>query len=388
MTPAARLQTAIEMLDEIILAAGNNGAAADTIIARGFAARRYAGSKDRAAVRELVYRAIRSFGEPPVSGRAAFARIADEDEAIASAFDGSSYGPAVLSPDEPRAEAGVMPAWLARQINPADHAALLERAPLDLRVNRLKTTREAMLALWPDAQPIEGLDDGLRFDTAFPVEQSDAWQDGLVEIQDAGSQRVVAACRVLPEMVVVDLCAGGGGKTLALAAAMNNDGRLVACDTDRRRLSALEPRARKAGAAVAVRLLDGGHEAAGVSDLAGLANVVLVDAPCSGSGTLRRNPEARWRLHPARLDKLVAQQVQVLDQAVPLVKPGGAIVYAVCSLITREGAGQVDRFLARNPAWRAEPPFAEGRPSGHGRVLTPAHDGTDGFFVARLILSC
>jgi 16S rRNA (cytosine967-C5)-methyltransferase len=281
-----------------------------------------------------------------------------------------------------------MPGWLAKQIDPADHAALLDRAPLDVRANRLKTTPEALAALWPEGSPIDGLSDGLRFDAPFAIEKSDAWQDGLVEIQDAGSQWVVAACRAAPAMTVVDLCAGGGGKTLALGAALANAGRLVACDTDRGRLSNLEPRARRAGAEVEVRLLDGGREAEGLADLAGQADVVLVDAPCSGSGTLRRNPEARWRLHPSRLDKLVAQQIQVLDLAIPLVKPGGAIIYAVCSLITREGAGQIDRFLARNAGWKAEMPFDKGRPAGHGRVLTPAHDGTDGFFVARLVSPC
>ena len=264
MTPGARLQAAIELLDQIILAAGNNGAAADTLVARWFSTRRYAGSKDRAAVRELVYRAIRSFGEPPVSGRAAFAKLADEDETLAAAFDGSTYGPAALLPDEVRAEGGVMPGWLAKQIDPADHAALLDRAPLDVRANRLKTTPEVLAALWPEGSAIDGLPDALRFDTPFAIEKSDAWQDGLVEIQDAGSQWVVAACGAGPDMTAIDLCAGGGGKTLALAAALANAGRLVACDTDRDRLSNLEPRARRAGADVEVRLLDGGREAEGL----------------------------------------------------------------------------------------------------------------------------
>jgi 16S rRNA (cytosine967-C5)-methyltransferase len=388
MTPAARLQTAIELLDLIIAAARDNGAAADTIIAKWFSTRRFAGSKDRRAVRELVYQAIRSFGEMPVNARSAFGRMAQLDEELWKLFDGSPYGPAPLDEGEVRDEPTPMPAWLARMIPEIEHAGLLERAPLDLRANRLKTTREALLATWPDAVPIDHTEDGLRFTESFAVEATEEWKGGLVEVQDAGSQIIVAACGTAPGMTVVDLCAGGGGKTLALASAMGNEGRLIAADTDKRRLSQLPQRAERAGATVEVQLLDGGHEVENLAPFAGQADVVLVDAPCSGSGTLRRNPEARWRLQPARLDKLVQTQRHVLDLAVPLVKPGGAIVYAVCSLIAREGAGQVDAFLARHAGWTAETPFETGRPAGKGRVLSPSYDGTDGFFVARLVSPC
>ena len=388
MTPPARLQAAIEILDLVIAAARDNGAAADTIVAKWFSTRRFAGSKDRRAVRELVYRAIRSFGELPVSARSAFGRLADHDPDLAPLFDGSPYGPAALEKGEVRDEPAPMPAWLGRMIPEIEHAALLERAPLDLRANRLRTTREALLAIWPDATAIPDTDEGLRFIENFSVESSEEWRGGLVEVQDAGSQMIVAACGAAPGMTVVDLCAGGGGKTLALASAMAGEGRLIAADTDKRRLSQLPQRAERAGASVEVQLLDGGHEAENLGNLAGLADVVLVDAPCSGSGTLRRNPEARWRLQPGRLDSLVQLQRHVLDLAVPLVKPGGAIVYAVCSLISREGAGQVDAFLSRHAGWTTQSPFGTGRPDGLGRKLTPAHDATDGFFVARLVLAC
>ncbi len=392
VTPAARLQTAIEVLDLILAAARDNGAAADTIIAKWFSTRRFAGSKDRRAVRDLVYRAIRTFGELPVSARSAFGRLAQDDTELALLFDGSTYGPAVLDESEVRDEPGLMPAWLGRMIPDVEHAALLERAPLDLRANRAKSTRQTLLAVWPEATPIAGTEDGLRFANNFTVEATAEWRDGLVEVQDAGSQMVVAACAVSAGMTVIDLCAGGGGKTLALASAMSRDGenrgRLIAADTDKRRLSQVPERAARAGAKVEVQLLDGGQEAANLAPFAAQADVILVDAPCSGSGTLRRNPEARWRLQPARLDKLVQVQRHVLDLAVPLVKPGGAIVYAVCSLVAREGAGQVDAFLARYVEWKAVAPFAQGRPAGKGRVLSPGHDGTDGFFVARLISPC
>lgn len=388
MTPAARLQAAIELIDAIVVAARDQGAAADTIVSRWFAARRYPGSKDRAAVRDLVYRAIRAYGEPPQSGRAAFVGLARRDPAIAAAFDGSTYGPAAIEPGEASARAIAMPKWLGSRIDAAEHAGLLERATLDLRINAAKTTRDAMLARWPDARPIEGLDDGLRFAEPFAVERDGAYLDGLVEVQDAGSQWVAFACRAAPGLTVVDLCAGGGGKTLALASAMGNQGQLIACDTDRDRLSRLVPRAAKAGADVVVRLLDPKRERDAIEDLTARADIVLVDAPCSGSGTLRRNPEARWRLTPDRLRRGLALQAHVLELAAPLVRPGGALVYAVCSLIEDEGAGQIARFLADRPMWRVEPPFDVGRAQGAGRVLTPAHNRTDGFFVARLIAPC
>ncbi len=388
MTPSARLQSAIEILDLILASARDNGAAADTIIAKWFSTRRFAGSKDRHAVRDLVYLAIREFGEMPSSARSAFGRLADYDPELAPLFDGSPYGPAPLADGEVRDQPVPMPAWLGRMIPAVEHAALLERAPLDLRANRLKSTREELLAVWPQAMVIPHTEDGLRFTDSFNVETSEQWRAGLVEVQDAGSQMIVAACAAAAGMTVVDLCAGGGGKTLAQASAMRGEGRLIAADTDKRRLSQLPARAERAGAMVEVQLLDGGHEVENLAPLAGQADVVLVDAPCSGSGTLRRNPEARWRLQPGRLDKLVQVQRHVLDLAVPLVKPGGAIVYAVCSLIAREGAGQVDAFLARYPGWTAVSSFENGRPAGKGRVLSPGHDGTDGFFVARLVSPC
>ena len=388
MTPGARLQTAIELLDEIITAARGNGAAADTLIARGFAARRYAGSKDRAAVRALVYRAIRAFGEIPENARAAFVTLAGKDPELVAAFDGTPYGPKPLGKGEARAVASLLPRWLGGLIEADEHEALLERAPLDLRVNRTLATPEALIEVWPGGQRVEGVPDALRFAEAFPVEQTPEWNQGFVEIQDAGSQLVVQAAGAAPGMTVIDLCAGGGGKTLALAAAMRGEGRLIACDTDRTRLQRLPPRAARTGVSVETRLLDPQEERGELRDVKGLADVVLVDAPCSGSGTLRRNPEARWRLNQARLDRLVALQAYILDLGAELVKPGGALTYAVCSLIDAEGAGRAAQFLARHPGWRSEAPFDAGRARGPGRMLTPAHDGTDGFFVARLVSPC
>ena len=387
MTPAARTEAAIELLDAILAAAREGGAAADTLIARYFAARRYAGSKDRRAVRELVYAAIRHAGEAPPTGRAALLALASQDPALAQTFDGSAHGPAPISPDEPTASPGVAPSWLIDQLlasglAPDDLPALIDRAPLDIRVNTLRTSREAIAEQLDGAAEIAGLPAALRLPSGVNVEPL----AGLAEVQDAGSQIVSLAAQAGPGMAVMDLCAGGGGKTLALAAAMNNEGRILACDTDRSRLSRLAPRAERAGVAnVEVRLLNPQREAEALDDWRATADVVLVDAPCSGTGTWRRNPEARWRLTPARLERLIATQQHVLTVAAPLVRPGGALVYIVCSLLDAEGAGQVNRFLADHPGWTAEPlDLPAGRSHGAGVRLHPATDGTDGFFVARL----
>ncbi|MDX3901602.1 MAG: RsmB/NOP family class I SAM-dependent RNA methyltransferase [Sphingobium sp.] len=387
MTPAARIQAAIDLLDAIILSAREGGPAADTLIARYFKDRRYAGSKDRRAVRDHVYAAIRRAGERPTTGRAAMVGLAREQVEIAALFDGSAHGPAVIDPAEEGAEPGAVPGWIAPLIaEPVEQQALLGRAPVDLRVNRLKATPEQVAPLFPDAVPVAGLPDALRLPEGYPVEQSDAWAQGLVEVQDAGSQHISAACDAQAGMTVVDLCAGAGGKTLALAAAMAGGRRLIAADSIRSRLARLTPRAERAGATgIETLLLDQGHEARALAPLAGQADVVLVDAPCSGTGTWRRNPEARWRLTPARLDRLVSEQSRILDFAAPLVAPGGHLVYAVCALTDREGRDQVRAFLDRHEGWAMDmPPGGVGRAHGGGRLLTPGHDGTDGFFFARL----
>jgi len=392
MTPAARLQAAIEIVDEVVAAAESGGAAADTLIARYFKTRRYAGSKDRRAVRDFAYAAIRRAGERPASGRAAMVGLAQDRPEIAALFDGSHNGPAPIG-EEPAAPAGTAPAWLeeklAAGLGAEELPALLERAPLDLRVNRLKTTRSEILPMLPDAVAGDLSADAIRLPEGTKVEAMPAFEQGLIEVQDEGSQVIVAACAGTPGMTVVDLCAGAGGKTLALAGAMMGQGRLIGCDVDRTRLSRLMPRAERAGATfIETRLLDGGRETRNLADLEGQADIVLIDAPCSGTGTWRRNPEARWRLTPARLDRLRAMQAHVLSFGAPLVKPGGRLVYAVCSLLEEEGPVQVDAFLAANPGWERLDPLVAGRPIGAGRRLTPAHDGTDGFFIAVLGRPC
>lgn len=392
MTPAARAGAAIEILDEVVAAARGGGAAADTIVSRYFSTRRYAGSKDRRAVRELVYRAIRGWAEAPPSGRAALLGLGDAE--VAALFDGSAHAPAPLGEAEVlAAPAHVVPGWLQPRLDPLlgaeEGPALLQRAPLDLRVNRLRGTREEALAMLPEAiaTPLSPL--GLRLPDGTRVEETEASRTGLVEVQDEGSQLLALACAAAPDMVVVDLCAGAGGKTLALAAEMGNRGRLVASDTDRGRLSRMRPRLERAGVSIVEpRLLDPGRELAALAELAGAADVVLVDAPCSGTGTWRRNPELRWRLTPDRLARFVKTQAYLIDLGWKLVRPGGVLVYAVCSLLAEEGRGQAEAFAGRSSAVSENAPIPGGRAAGPGRLLTPGHDGTDGFFVARWRRPC
>jgi 16S rRNA (cytosine967-C5)-methyltransferase len=385
VTPQARVQAAIDILDEVIAAARDAGAAGDIVVQRYFRTRRYAGSKDRRAVRDLVYAAIRRSGERPESGRAALVGLADDEPALAALFDGSAHAPPSITADESRTEASELPAWLTDKLA---GFGLLDRAPLDLRVNRLKTSRAEI--------DIEGAvstphaPDGLRLPESIQVERLPEWQGGLIEVQDEGSQLVTLACGAEPGMKVVDFCAGAGGKTLGLAAVMEDRGVITACDADRARLSRLAPRAARAGVTIVqTRLLDGGREMLALDDLVAAADLVVVDAPCSGTGTWRRNPEARWRLTPERLARVVALQARLLDVAAQLVRPGGTLVHIVCSLLGEEGTEQAEAFLARHPRWSAEPVvLPAGSPHGAGLRLTPSHDGTDGFFVARLKAPC
>lgn len=392
MTPAARVQGAIELLDAIIAAAKSGGASADRVASEWFRARRYAGGGDRRAIRELAWRAIRACAEAPASGRAAMVLLARGDPALPPLFDGSSYGPAGIQPDEPAAAPGVAPRWLVEALTASgldenEQLALLGRAPLDLRANRLKTSRDLLRQRIGGEETIAP--DGLRFSPGVALEQLPEFAEGLFEIQDSGSQLACASLGARPGEAVIDLCAGAGGKTLALAAALENAGTLLACDSDRGRLAKLPPRAERAGALVETRLLDPGRELEALADWRDRADAVLVDAPCSGTGTWRRNPETRWRLRPADIDRYAALQARLLDVAAELVRPGGRVGYIVCSLLDAEGADQAGAFLARHPDWRAGPVHdAPGKAGGTGVRLTPFHDGTDGFFFTVLERLC
>lgn len=386
MTPSARVQAAIEILDLVIEAARRGGAPADRLLADWFRTRRFAGSKDRRAVRELAYRAIRACGEVPASGRAAMLLVARANPDIAALFDGSRHGPAAIALDEQAAEPGIAPAWLMKRLEASgiatgEAANLLDRAPLDVRLNTLKGS-EADL---PQGGEKTQAANGWRYPPDTRIEPSEAYLSGAIEVQDAGSQLTCEAVAAGPGETVIDLCAGAGGKTLALAASMANTGRLIACDTDRTRLLRLAPRAERAGTLpIETILLNPEREAAALAGLVASADAVLVDAPCSGTGTWRRNPEARWRLTERQVLRYAATQARLLDLAATLVAPGGRLVFVTCSLLDAEGADQAAGFLARHPGWQADPMvLPAGTPRGDGLRLSPFHDGTDGFFVAR-----
>ncbi|MEP3756764.1 MAG: RsmB/NOP family class I SAM-dependent RNA methyltransferase, partial [Alteripontixanthobacter sp.] len=266
--------------------------------------------------------------------------------------------------------------------------ALLSRAPLDLRVNSLKADRAALELPEPGEKLVTP--QGLRFAPGTQVEQWDAYESGLVEVQDLGSQIACMAVAAQPGEDVIDLCAGAGGKTLALAAAMENSGRLVASDTDRGRLSRLEPRAERAGAGnITSLLLDPQREWDKLGAYEGAADAVLIDAPCSGTGTWRRNPESRWRMNADALNKLTDTQDDLLNLGARLVKPGGRLIYVTCSLLDAEGPDRIARFRDAHADWQTlRPDLPLGRLRGEGTRLTPYHDGTDGFFIASLTLPC
>lgn len=393
MTPAARIQTAIEILDKIALAARDGGAPADAIFQEAMRARRYAGSKDRRAIRGLVYDAIRKCQIVPASGRAAMLVLADENPEIAALFDGSNYGPAAISADEPRAEAGLADADIIALFDPliddSEYDAMLRRAPVDLRANLLKVDGASLAEIFPEGQPIKALDGGWRLPSESAAVQHPAHKEGRFEVQDAASQYSAIALGAKAGMKVVDLCAGGGGKTLAIASLMGDQGQILACDTNRARLQQLPPRAERAGAnRIETRLLNPNKESEMLEDWMGKADRVFVDAPCSGTGTWRRSPELRWRLTEARLQRHLADQAKLMDIGASLLESGGKLLYATCSILACEGREQVKNFLTRHPDWTAETGFLPqgvGRSAGEGFLFTPQFDECDGFFLARLI---
>ncbi len=398
MIAAARIQAAIECLDQAIAAARTGGAAADTIVQRYFTTRRYAGSKDRRAVRDLVFDVIRSIGSLPDSGRAALighARANAPD--LLALFGSDGHAPPALVPGEAEARPSLAPGWQLDMLRTrfgkdteAAVAALLDRAPLDLRVNTLVANRDELMIELPELAPTALAPDGLRAPTGLNVETLPAFHAGKIEVQDEGSQLAALAVGAEPGELVIDLCAGAGGKTLALAAAMANTGRLVAADTDRGRLSAMPQRLARAGVSIVeTRLLNPRREWEMLGDLAGLADRVMVDAPCSGTGTWRRNPEARWRLTPDRLEKLQAEQDRLLLLAAELVRPGGSLTYVVCSLLPAEGEARIAAFTAKKIAFQPQP-FSIPNVAGDvpQLVLSPGEQGCDGFFIARLQRVC
>lgn len=384
MTPAARLSAAISVLDRVLA-----GTPAEQALTNWGRASRFAGSGDRAAVRDVVFEALRcrrSFaaaggGETGRGLVLGAVRAAGTDPH--GVFTGQGHAPAPLTAEEmlplrPLTDLEMLdcPDWLADPLKASlgddfipVMQALRHRAPVFLRVNRTRLTpAEAQGRLAADGiatQPHALAPQALQVTAnARKIAASQAYLDGLVELQDVASQAVAEAVPLTPGQKILDYCAGGGGKTLALAARMPL--RLFAHDADPRRMRDLPARAERAG--VAVRLLD----PAGVAREAPF-DLVLADAPCSGSGSWRRAPEAKWLLTPARLAELCGIQSLILDSVATVVAPQGRLAYATCSLLDAENRGQIDAFLARHPAWRCETE----------RRFTPLHGG-DGFYLAVL----
>ena len=320
-------------------------------------------------------------------------------ELVASA--GSLPDPS--DPMEALAVATSLPRWLAKlwseQLGEAETRSLAEalnqRAPLTIRANALKTTRDALAAALAAegarVEPTPYSPDGLTFTSRTNVFALAAFKQGLFEVQDEGSQLIAEACNARPGQIVVDACAGAGGKSLALAAAMQNKGRLVACDRDGRRLDEFRLRSRRAGVHnwEARTVPEGSAGERRIDDLRGMADVVLVDAPCSGLGSLRRNPDARWRLTPEEVQTFPPRQREILARYSDLVRPGGLLVYATCSINRAENEDVGAAFLAAHPGFSPEPVStllgeARAKEIGareHDLQLLPDRHGTDGFYL-------
>jgi 16S rRNA (cytosine967-C5)-methyltransferase len=429
MTPAARLSAAIEVFANI---ESERRPAADALKSWG-QSHRFAGSGDRAAIAGLVYDALRrrassAFIMGADSARGVLLGMLKRERgldsaAIATLCDGSRFAPEALSDDErarldaadmsgaPAHVAGDYPEWLDPYFTQSfgedraeEGAALASRAPLDLRVNTLAANRDKAAAMLSDLGPEAarwspwGLRIHLSADAKSPaVHAEPAFLKGLVEVQDEGSQLAALFSGAKPGEQAIDLCAGAGGKTLALAAMMQNKGQLYATDDDKRRLAPIHDRLKRSGARN-VQVRNPKSVGGEIDDLAGRMDLMLIDAPCTGTGAWRRNPDAKWRMRPGALEQRTKEQAAILDRAVPLIKAGGRIAYVTCSVLEEENGAQVRGFLSRHPQFSVRPPaevagalgerafmFTKAaRLSAEGLLMTPRTTDTDGFFVSVL----
>ncbi|HEY0234749.1 MAG TPA: RsmB/NOP family class I SAM-dependent RNA methyltransferase [Afipia sp.] len=429
MTPAARLSAVIEVLAAI----DAQRIPAQNALKDWGIAHRFAGSGDRAGIAGLAFDVLRR--------RASSAWLLDADtprarvlgmlklerglgpDAIAALCDGSRFAPEPLTDAErealtsrtlngaPAHIAGDYPEWLEPHLSAvfgdervAEASAMASRAPLDLRVNTLKARREKVLAsmahLGAKVTPWSPI--GLRIDLGADarnpgIHAEEDFIKGAVEVQDEGSQLAALLTGAKPGEQVIDMCAGAGGKTLALAAMMQGKGRLIATDHDKRQLAPIHERLSRAGVHNAdVRTPKGPDDT--LNDIHASADLVVIDAPCTGTGTWRRNPDAKWRMRPGALEVRIKDQIAVLERAAPLVKAGGRIAYITCSVLPQENNEQITRFMVRNPEFSVVPPsqimsvlwdkaddFATATlQSAQGLLMTPRRTGTDGFFVSVL----
>jgi 16S rRNA (cytosine967-C5)-methyltransferase len=425
MRLGGRLAAAIDVLEDIAL---RRRPAADALKDWGLS-HRFAGSGDRAAIGNIVYDALRrkrSAGwlfdaeTPRALGFGALLLQWNlTPEALNAALEGDRFAPPSLSDDElhlaatrrledaPAEIRADLPDWCVPLMQDAfgdswvaEAAALSARPPLDLRVNTLKAGRDRILTelsglgaaptrLAPNGIRIPPIDGSGRHPN---VQAEPAFQKGWFEVQDEGSQVVATLAGAAAGMQVLDYCAGAGGKTLALSAAMENKGQIFAYDSEKQRLAPIFDRLRRSDN----RNVQVVSKAAELHGLEEQMDIVLVDAPCTGSGTWRRRPDAKWRLAQKQLDVRTGEQKAILDAAQSYVKPGGRLVYITCSVFAAENAHQIDAFLGREPGfapvdhrsmWDGHFPGREDLAridKARGISLTPARSGTDGFYVAVL----
>jgi 16S rRNA (cytosine967-C5)-methyltransferase len=420
-----RLAAAIEILGEVET---HHRPVSEALKGWGIS-NRFAGAGDRAAIGNLVYDALRrrashAHAMGSEAARALILSVAVRDwgetsEALTAAFAADPHAPAALSADEiaclntadPLADAldhvrASLPQWVASHLTDAlganwvaEGVAMAGRPPLDLRVNTLKSTRDraakSLNRVAPEDTLISPL--GLRFpagdrDARTPNVQADeGYLKGWFEVQDQGSQIVSLLAGAGPGEQALDLCAGAGGKTLAMAAEMGNKGQIFAYDSERPRLAPIYDRLKRNGVRnVQVRAPERGA----LDDLAGKMDRVVVDAPCTGTGTWRRRPDAKWKLTHEQLARRVEEQAAILAEARRYVKPGGTLIYITCSILRDENEAQVEAFLAANAGFRILDPAARWQasfpdaPAPHvsplGLTLTPARTATDGFFMSAL----
>ncbi len=400
MKQSGRIRAAIELLDEIF----SFRQPADNTVNVYFRTRRYIGGGDRREISALVWfvlrrygRLRRSFGKDPTGREAVTAALRYRGTAIDPLFDGGKYSPAPLTAEERAALARLpdnlpdavaeCPDWLRGRIDDADIRAMVDEAPLDLRVNTLKSTREDVLKLLEQsgikAEKTPYSPVGVRVRERVNVTALPVYTDGLVEIQDEGSQIVSLLTRAEAGQIAIDWCAGGGGKTLALSAMMNAKGTLYAADMNIKRLRDLPERAARAGANNVILLND--YNSLKQYDL------VLVDAPCTGTGTWRRSADARWRISPEQSAQIIETQQKILDKACRFVKKNGRLFYITCSLDAAENEDQAAAFIQNHTDFVPEdlsPVLKETtgiEQSGKTVRLRPSVCETDGFFAASFV---
>lgn len=432
MTPAARIAATIELWDKITKAS----IPMDRICGDYFRNRRYVGSKDRAEIADRVYTMMRAHARlgwwcnhialpDDARTRTLLNVLLNENgtmDDLARLCNGRQYHPDELSDTEQKAFAKVegqslnhkdMPVPIANEC--PDHAfdklsavygdrvetelrAMIPPATLDVRVNTIKSSVADVLSSLRgqdvEAEPCLYSPVGLRLQSKAFLSKTKAFTKGLIEIQDEGSQLLALICNAKPGMQVIDYCAGGGGKTLALAASMQGKGRIIAMDLYSKRLAQAKPRLTRADVHnVEIRPLDDDKHRKWFRRQKENFDLVLVDAPCTSSGTWRRNPDLRWNVYGPSAEEIQASQADILERVKGTIKPGGRLVYATCSLFREENEGQIESFLKDNPnfalvpatkAWKDSGMTTHCPVSGDYLRLSPAQHGTDGFFAAVL----